>query len=61
MASHEQELINVLADYMDELGENLDATVIGAYWGEGNRGGRHGSFLVGLRDDDEQPVDGQHV
>ena len=36
---------------MDQLGETIDALVIGAYWGQGNRGGRHASFMVGLRDD----------
>lgn len=40
-------------EYMDALGESIDAVVVGGYWGEGRRGGLLSSFLVGLRD--EQP------
>lgn len=43
-------------EYMDALGETIDAVVIGGYWGEGRRGGVLSSFLVGLRE--EQPDGG---
>lgn len=36
------------AEYMDELGENIDGLVIGGYWGQGNRGGIMASYLIGL-------------
>ena len=41
--------VKVKPDYMNELGEHLDCIVIGAYYGSGTRGGRHSSFLCGLR------------
>lgn len=44
---------------MDELGETIDALVIGGYWGSGHRGGRHSSFLVGVRDDTVANINGQ--
>lgn len=47
-------------DYMDELGENIDAVVIGGYWGSGGRGGRHSSFMVGLRDEGKAKIDGEY-
>lgn len=34
---------------MDELGEKIDGLIVGGYWGQGSRGGRLASFLVGLR------------
>ncbi|GAA5922726.1 DNA ligase (ATP) DNL4 [Sporobolomyces koalae] len=43
--------IKVKPEYMDALGETIDAVVIGGYWGEGRRGGLLSSFLVGLRDE----------
>lgn len=36
------------AEYMDELGENIDGLVIGGYWGQGRRGGIMASYLIGL-------------
>ncbi|KAK4699162.1 DNA ligase 4, partial [Phenoliferia sp. Uapishka_3] len=51
--------IKVKPDYMDELGENIDALVIGGYWGTGNRAGRMSSFMVGLRDPTREDVDGE--
>jgi len=40
----------IRTDYMDELGESFDLVVVGAFWGQGRRGGRFGSFLCALRD-----------
>ncbi|KAL8278487.1 hypothetical protein RQP46_009177 [Phenoliferia psychrophenolica] len=45
--------------YMDELGETIDAVVIGGFWGQGKRAGRMSSFMVGLRQDDKPDIDGQ--
>jgi len=39
-----------------EFGQELDVLVIGAYFGEGRRGGIHSSFLCGLRVDDNPPT-----
>lgn len=40
--------VHLTAEYMDELGENIDGLVIGGYWGQGNRGGVMASYLIGL-------------
>ena len=40
---------------MTEFGQELDVLVLGAYYGEGRRGGIHSSFLCGLRVDDDPP------
>ncbi|GAA5908080.1 uncharacterized protein JCM6883_004110 [Sporobolomyces salmoneus] len=53
LGSRDPAWIKVKPEYMDALGETIDAVVIGGYWGEGRRGGVLSSFLVGLRD--EQP------
>lgn len=34
---------------------------VGAFWGEGKRGGRHAAYLCGLRDDNADLVDGEPV
>lgn len=47
-----------ILDYMDELGETIDAVVVGGFYGTGHRGGRHSSFLVALRDTEAKPVNG---
>ncbi|GEM06078.1 DNA ligase [Rhodotorula toruloides] len=41
--------VKIKPDYMDELGEKIDGVIVGGYWGQGSRGGRLASFLVGLR------------
>ncbi|PRQ77013.1 ATP dependent DNA ligase domain-domain containing protein [Rhodotorula toruloides] len=41
--------VKIKPDYMDELGEKIDGLIVGGYWGQGSRGGRLASFLVGLR------------
>ncbi|KAI0123898.1 DNA ligase I [Xylariales sp. AK1849] len=41
--------IKVKPEYTKEFGENVDVVIIGAYYGTGHRGGRHSSFLCGLR------------
>lgn len=44
---------------MTELADTMDVLVLGGYWGNGKRqGGRHASFLVGLRDENSPVVDG---
>ncbi|GAA5965465.1 hypothetical protein JCM3765_003291 [Sporobolomyces pararoseus] len=53
LGSRDPAWIKVKPEYMDALGETIDAVVIGGYWGEGRRGGVLSSFLVGLRE--EQP------
>ncbi|SCV68522.1 BQ2448_643 [Microbotryum intermedium] len=42
--------LKIKPDYMDQLGTDLDALVVGAYWGQGRRGGTHASFMLGVRD-----------
>ncbi|KAI5479349.1 DNA ligase [Pseudohyphozyma bogoriensis] len=61
LGGRESTWIKVKPDYMDELGETVDAVVVGGYWGQGNRAGRHSSFMVGLRNDDLPYVNGQPV
>ena len=46
--------IKVKPEYMTEYGEALDCIVIGGYYGSGHRGGTLGSFLCGLRVDQNQ-------
>lgn len=41
--------IKVKPEYTEEFGASVDVVVIGAYYGTGHRGGRHSSFLCGLR------------
>ncbi|KAH8668602.1 hypothetical protein BX600DRAFT_259920 [Xylariales sp. PMI_506] len=41
--------IKVKPEYTKEFGESVDVVVIGAYYGTGHRGGRHSSFMCGLR------------
>lgn len=41
--------IKVKPEYTMEFGASVDVVVIGAYYGTGHRGGRHSSFLCGLR------------
>ncbi|KAK4055172.1 DNA ligase (ATP) [Microbotryomycetes sp. JL201] len=48
LASRGTKWIKVKPDYMDALGESVTARVIGGYWGQGNRGGFHASFLLGV-------------
>lgn len=50
--------MKVKPEYMNEFGENLDCIIIGAYYGSGHRGGRHSSFLCGLRVDENQVKQG---
>ncbi|ORY90116.1 ATP dependent DNA ligase domain-domain-containing protein [Leucosporidium creatinivorum] len=59
LGGRENVWIKLKPDYMDELAETISGLVVGAYWGEGNRGGFHSSFLIGLRDDSKPYVDGQ--
>lgn len=46
--------IKVKPDYLDALGEYLDVCIIGGYYGNGQRGGNLGSFLLGVRDDADE-------
>ncbi|KDE09821.1 hypothetical protein MVLG_00219 [Microbotryum lychnidis-dioicae p1A1 Lamole] len=46
--------LKIKPDYMDQLGTDLDALVVGAYWGQGRRGGTHASFMLGVRDDSRE-------
>ncbi|ODV91796.1 hypothetical protein CANCADRAFT_15943, partial [Tortispora caseinolytica NRRL Y-17796] len=45
--------IKVKPDYMDELIEKLDCTVIGAFYGSGKRGNILASYLCGIRNDSD--------
>ncbi|GAA6013367.1 hypothetical protein JCM11491_006368 [Sporobolomyces phaffii] len=51
LGSRDPAWIKVKPEYMDALGETIDAVVVGGYWGEGRRGGSLSSFMVGLRDE----------
>lgn len=50
--SRNDDWIKVKPEYMTGFGENFDCAVIGAYFGQGHRGGNHASFLCGLRVND---------
>lgn len=41
--------IKVKPEYTQEFGESVDVIIIGASYGSGHRGGRHSTFLCGLR------------
>ncbi|GAA5858831.1 hypothetical protein JCM8547_005005 [Rhodosporidiobolus lusitaniae] len=49
LGTREDAWIKIKPEYMDSLGEHIDAIVIGGYWGQGNRGGILASYMVGLR------------
>ncbi|GAA6059368.1 hypothetical protein JCM10212_003266 [Sporobolomyces blumeae] len=49
LGARNESWIKVKPEYMDALGETIDAVVVGGYWGEGNRRGGLSSFMVGLR------------
>ncbi|MBW0473713.1 hypothetical protein O181_013428 [Austropuccinia psidii MF-1] len=50
--SRTDDWFKVKPDYMDELGETFDVLAVGGFWGKGKRGGKLGSFLVALVDDE---------
>lgn len=50
MNSRTDDWFKVKPDYMDELGETFEVLAVGGFWGKGKRGGKLGSFLVGLVD-----------
>ncbi|KAG0147351.1 hypothetical protein CROQUDRAFT_656279 [Cronartium quercuum f. sp. fusiforme G11] len=52
LGSRKDDWVKVKPDYMDELGETFDVMVVGGYWGNGKRGGRFGSFMCALVDED---------
>lgn len=45
-------------EYADDMGETLDLTVLGGWWGSGKRGGKIGSLLCGLRNEQDPGEDG---
>ncbi|GHJ87568.1 hypothetical protein NliqN6_3970 [Naganishia liquefaciens] len=57
-----EQWIKVKPEYADELGENMDVSVLGGWWGKGARGGKIASLLFGLRienekkNEDDQPT-----
>ncbi|KAH8925427.1 ATP-dependent DNA ligase [Atractiella rhizophila] len=48
-----EDWVKLKPDYMEGFGETLDGMVVGAYHGEGRRGGMYGSFLVAILKDEE--------
>lgn len=41
--------LKIKQDFWSQLGEHLDAVIVGAYYGQGKRQGYFGSFLVAIR------------
>lgn len=57
--SRTNDWVKVKPDYMDELGETLEVLAVGANWGSGKRGGKFGSLLVALVDNEHSdPLQG---
>lgn len=50
LGGREPTWVKIKPDYMDQLSEEVEAQVIGGFWGQGRRGGRLASFLVGLKE-----------
>jgi DNA ligase 4 len=51
--------IKVKPEYTQEFGQSVDVLIIGASYGSGHRGGRHSTFLCGLRAT-QNDIDGGH-
>lgn len=59
--SRNDDWMKVKPEYMLDFGESLDSVVIGGYYGSGHRGGGIGSFLCGLRVDENHVAAGKHL